>query len=135
MAFINANRGMGTYKNVGDWTWEFYPGPYSFLAPSDSAPQPAPILYAKRGMSGCGCGCNGAPGGCGGGGVGDWSSDFAALQAGSLQPLMTDITATLTGSWIAGIPNWALLLGGVAAVGLVKGLGSGGGSRRRGRYS
>jgi hypothetical protein len=47
------------YKQTGDWGWEFYPPPYAFLAPPDSAPQPAPIL---SGLSGCGCG--GKCGGC-----------------------------------------------------------------------
>lgn len=53
--------GVAGYQNVGRWDWEFYPPPYDWLAPKNSAPQPAPIL-GGRGM---GCACSGS---CGGGG-------------------------------------------------------------------
>lgn len=53
------NCGFGDYERTGDWSWEFYPFAYSWLAPLDSAPQPAPIL--PRGM-GDGCGCGGSCG-------------------------------------------------------------------------
>jgi len=33
-----------SYVHSGNWSWEFDPPPYDFLAPRDSAPQPAPIL-------------------------------------------------------------------------------------------
>jgi hypothetical protein len=36
--------GFGAYEDVGDWTWEFDPYVFSFLAPADSAPQPAPVI-------------------------------------------------------------------------------------------
>lgn len=58
------------YAHTGNWTWEFYPPPYDWLAPRRAAPMPAPILFPappSRGMSGCGCG--GSCGGCGGGHV------------------------------------------------------------------
>ena len=68
-------RGLGEFDKVGNWGWQFYPPPYQFLAPPNSAPQrapvlpsPAPVLYAPgRGfgsLSGCGCGCKGK-GDCG----------------------------------------------------------------------
>lgn len=41
----------------GSWAWEFYPPPYNFLAPSNSAPMPAPVVS----MSGRGLGCDGKP--------------------------------------------------------------------------
>lgn len=52
-------RGVGDYESTGNWSWEFYPPPYDFLAPRNSAPMPAPIIGAQ-GM-GCagGCGCGG----------------------------------------------------------------------------
>ena len=53
--------GIGSYDKTGDWTWEYYPPPYDFLAPADSVAMPAPVL---QGMGGCGCG--GSCGGCGG---------------------------------------------------------------------
>jgi hypothetical protein len=113
MAFVKQNRGMGDYDRSGNYAWEFFPPPYDFLAPADSAPQPAPIMRGRsirwgvgdyqaqafatpqvlnapmrdasiaipngwggvtlappailtKGLSGCGCGCNGAAGRCGG---------------------------------------------------------------------
>jgi hypothetical protein len=47
------SKGFGAYESVGDWTWEFDPFAFSFLAPSDSTPQPAPYI---KGFGGCGCG-------------------------------------------------------------------------------
>jgi len=55
------SKGFGAYESVGDWTWEFDPFAFSFLAPADSTPQPAPFI---KGFGGCGCG--GSCGGCGG---------------------------------------------------------------------
>lgn len=54
------NRGMGDYEQPGDWSWLYYPPPYDFLAPSDSAPLRAPVL-GSSGL-GCseGCGCSGS---------------------------------------------------------------------------
>ncbi len=59
MSYQLARRGMGEYEQSGDWSWEFFPPPYDFLAPADSAPQPAPIL------GGGGLGCTSCGGGCG----------------------------------------------------------------------
>jgi hypothetical protein len=67
MAYMR-QRGLSAYDHSGDWTWEFYPPPYDFLAPADSAAIPAPILLnpgSRGGLSG-GCGCGGSCGGCGG---------------------------------------------------------------------
>jgi hypothetical protein len=66
MAYLT-QRGMGSYDQVGDRTWEYYPPPYDFLAPRDSVAIPAPILYTPGGgLSGLGgCGCGGTCGGCG----------------------------------------------------------------------
>ena len=50
-------RGIRGYANSGDWTWEHWPPPFDQWAPSDSVPQPAPIL-GGNGMGGCGCGCD-----------------------------------------------------------------------------
>ena len=70
MAYMK-QRGVGSYRNSGDWTWEFYPPPYDFLAPSDSAPMPAPVLFTPGvgGLSGCHCGGRCGGHGCGRGGV------------------------------------------------------------------
>ena len=57
----NMQRGMGLYEHPGNWSWEFFPPPYDFLAPKDSVAVPAPILLTpgRAGLSGCGCGCGG----------------------------------------------------------------------------
>jgi|SRR5579863_891971 len=69
--------GIGDYDRTGDWTWEYYPPPYDFLAPADSVSMPAPILTAPGvpwrrsspqkpiGAGAAGCGCGGTCGGCG----------------------------------------------------------------------
>jgi hypothetical protein len=58
--------GIGDYEKTGNWEWEYYPPPYDFLAPSDSAAMPAPILPARgvgcAGDCGCGGACGHAPG-------------------------------------------------------------------------
>lgn len=65
-------QGLGEYDRVGNWGWEFDPPPYDFLAPPNSAPQPAPVLrngnvvmpvpivLTPSGVGGCGCGCGGS---------------------------------------------------------------------------
>lgn len=73
-------RGVGDYDRVGDWTWEYYPPPYDFLAPADSVAIPAPLLYTQRGMSGCHCG--GTCGGCSRG-MGLFDSGFDISQWGT----------------------------------------------------
>lgn len=90
------DRGVGDYKNVGDWTWEFDPGAYWWLRPADSTPQPAPTL----GMGDCGCG--GKCGGCGDG----HSHGLAGL--GIFES--TDIA-----SW--GVGEWATIAVGLFIVG------------------
>ena len=48
--------GFGDYEHVGDWSWEFYPFAYAWLAPQDSVPQPAPRLKGFGCSGGCNCG-------------------------------------------------------------------------------
>lgn len=50
--------GIGDYQPVADYSFEFYPPPYNFLAPADSRAIPPPVLPIKNGL-GCGCGCGG----------------------------------------------------------------------------
>ena len=64
--------GIGDYEKTGNWQWEYYPPPYDFLRPADSAPMPPWVLggasvVPKSPGLGCGgdCGCGGT---CGGGG-------------------------------------------------------------------
>lgn len=64
MAYLNQRGGLGAYDHTGDWSWEYYPPPYDFLAPADSTAMPAPFITSNGGLSGCGCG--GSCGGCGG---------------------------------------------------------------------
>lgn len=90
MGYIRA--GLGDYDRSGDWSWEFFPPPYDFLAPPDSAPQPAPIMrgnrivlptpivLAPKGVGDCGCGCNGA-GDCHGLGLFDAGFDYTRWGA------------------------------------------------------
>jgi hypothetical protein len=78
MAYM-PQRGFGGYQRTGNWTWEFYPPPYDFLAPRNSAPVP-PFVYPGRGVGGCGCG-----GSCGGachGGLGLFESGLDLSQWG-----------------------------------------------------
>jgi hypothetical protein len=94
--------GIGDYVNSGDWSWQFDPPPYDFLAPSDSVAMPPPVLHG-HGMGGCGCG--GTCGGCGGGlgifdtmdistwGVGEWGA--VALGVYLLFSLMGDTQRTV----------------------------------------
>lgn len=53
--------GIGDYQPVADYSFEFYPPPYNFLAPQDSRAIPPPVLPIKNGLgcggSDCGCGC------------------------------------------------------------------------------
>lgn len=70
--------GVGEYDAVGNWSWEYYPPPYDFLAPANAAPQSAPILF-PQGMSGCGGGC-GCGGKCGHAGVGGFLDAFDFSQ-------------------------------------------------------
>lgn len=84
MAYMR-QRGLGLYENTGDWAWEFYPPPYNFLAPRDSAPMPAPMLYTQGGGPGLsGCHCGGSCGGCGSGvaGLGLFDAGFDVSQWG-----------------------------------------------------
>jgi hypothetical protein len=67
------------YRQTSDWTWEFYPPPYNFLAPGGGHGPAAPVLYTPAaGLGGCGCGCNGH-GSCGGG-LGLFESGFDWTQ-------------------------------------------------------
>jgi hypothetical protein len=86
MAYMQ-QRGIGAYDHSGDWTWEFYPPPYNFLAPRDSVAMPAPIIYTPLARSGpglSGCGCGGACGSCHShaGGLGLFDSGFDVSQWG-----------------------------------------------------
>jgi hypothetical protein len=51
--------GFGNLVHTGNWQWENYPPPYSFLFQGKAAPMPAPILPVAGGLGDCGCGCNG----------------------------------------------------------------------------
>lgn len=65
-------QGLGEYEHSGDWTWEFYPPPYDFLAPADSVAMPAPVLYTPGSSGpGLGCACGGSCGHCSSG-SGGW---------------------------------------------------------------
>jgi hypothetical protein len=85
--------GIGDYQKTGDWGWEFYPPPYDFLAPPDSAAMPPWVIGGPRGMGCAGdCGCGGScNGGLGRMGMGlfdstDFSTwgigEYAAIAAG-----------------------------------------------------
>jgi hypothetical protein len=124
-------RGMGEYDKTGDWSWEYYPPPYDFLAPKNSAPMPAPILYTKKtGMGGCGCGCSGNCGGAGHThGVGDTTDDTAAaavIPTGTTVNLGTLFSSGLDfTSW--GIGEWAVAgLGAYLVISLFNDVGSAG---------
>jgi hypothetical protein len=85
MAYMRQG-GLGSYDHTGDWSWEFYPPPYDFLAPANAAAMPAPILLTPGGgLSGAGCGCGGSCGGCGGHshGMGLFESGFDWTQWGA----------------------------------------------------
>jgi len=54
-------KGTGDYENSGDWTWEHFPPPFTFLGPPNPASQPSPLLGGGRlgyASGACGCGCS-----------------------------------------------------------------------------
>jgi hypothetical protein len=62
--------GIGAFDQVGDWSWQYYPPPYDFLAPADSVAIAPPVLFTRssgrnhahgEGLNGLGGGCH-----CGG---------------------------------------------------------------------
>jgi hypothetical protein len=77
MAYM-PQRGLSGYQHTGDWTWEYYPPPYDFLAPRNSAAVP-PFVYPARGV---GCGCGGSCGGACHGGLGLFESGLDLSQWG-----------------------------------------------------
>jgi hypothetical protein len=124
--YTRGGRGMGEYEKTGNWSWEFFPPPYAFLAPPDSAPMPAPVITGEGRGVGCtgvgctgGCGCNGA---CGGARRGPGLGDLAALVDSVKAQLAADTV-------IAGVPNW--VVGGVALALYAMAAGTPGVSRRR----
>lgn len=85
--------GLGEYDKTGDWTWEFYPPPYNFLAPADSVAIPAPVLYTRPRRSGLGgCACAGA---CGGSGACGDHSGLGLFESGF------DVSQWGVGEWVA----------------------------------
>ena len=105
-------RGLSAYENSGDWTWEFDPFVYSFLAPADSAQQPAPII---SGFSGCGdkCGCGGK---CGGHGM--WQASTGLF--GTNLFTTTDFSQWGWGEWtVLAVGAWGTL----RIIGDIKGAG------------
>jgi hypothetical protein len=103
-------RGFGAYESVGDWTWELNPFAFSWLAPGDSTPQPAPIISGFSGLGGCGCG--GSCGGCG-----SHSHGVSGLGQGLLNTGL--FASTDVSTW--GIGEWSILA--IAALGAVNILG------------
>jgi hypothetical protein len=93
---VDTSRG---FVDTGDWTWELYPFAYSFLAPKDSTPQPAPIV--DFGLQGLGCG-----GSCGCGGK---CSDSHGLGQGLFNTGL--FTSTDPTQW--GIGEWATIAGAI----------------------
>jgi hypothetical protein len=88
--------GLSSYRRSGDWTWEFYPPPYDFLAPRDSVAMSAPVVYSVPGHNrGIGCSCGGHCDSCrsSGAGLGLFDSGLDLTQ------------------W--GIGEWAAVAGGV----------------------
>jgi hypothetical protein len=95
MAYMR-QRGVGSYSPVGNWSWLYYPPPYDFLAPADSVPIAAPVLFtpAVSGLGGCPCGC---AGGCGArAGLGLFESGFDWSQWG-----IGEWTAAAVGGYLA----------------------------------
>jgi hypothetical protein len=75
--------GIGDYEKTGNWEWEYYPPPYDFLAPRDSAAMPAPILQRGVGCGGDSCNCGGTCGGAPAAGMGLFDSmDFTTWGVG-----------------------------------------------------
>lgn len=111
--------GIGDYEKTGDWSWEYYPPPYDFLAPKNSVPMPAPVLFTPRHYAGprgtgvSGCGCGGSCGGCGGGhshGVGQDTTTSNTLNLGTLFSSGLDFTQWGVGEWVvAGLGSYLLI--------------------------
>lgn len=55
-----ASGGLGFYDDTGNYSWEFYPPPYDFLAPGPGDPAPGMVAPEEanltNGLGGCGCG-------------------------------------------------------------------------------
>jgi hypothetical protein len=77
MAYMRQS-GLGDYQNTGNWSWEFYPPPYDFLAPPRTIAAPGVVLpedalqpayglrrFLGRPSVGMGCGKSGGDCGCG----------------------------------------------------------------------
>ena len=78
--------GLQGYEHSGDWSWEFYPPPYDFLAPPDGVAMPAPVLYTPPASGpGLGCACGGSCGHCSSasGGLGLFDSGMDLTQWGA----------------------------------------------------
>jgi hypothetical protein len=109
------NPGLGSYQRIGNWSWEFYPPPYDFLAPPASAPRPGSLLPEERDQPtlglGCGatCSCNKKPG------MGDIPTDLSAIAndiaGGNWTQLATDFGVLLQEPTLVGIPLWAAAIG------------------------
>jgi hypothetical protein len=89
-------RGFSGYQHTGDWTWEYYPPPYDFLAPRNSAAVP-PFVYPVRGV---GCGCSGSCGGACHGGLGLFDSGLDISQWGIGEWVAVALGVYLVGSVI-----------------------------------
>jgi hypothetical protein len=112
MAYMR--NGLGEYEPTGNWSWEFYPPPYDFLAPPAVLPVPGVVMPEDRlqnmggfsGLAGCGCGgkCGGGCGcgsacGCGGrckGGLGQDSSTDATMAPIPAPTMPVDLTGDLS---------------------------------------
>ena len=89
--------GLADYQPTGNWSWEFYPPPYDFLAPPRSIPMPGVVMpedaLQPRGFGGCGCGGK-CGGGCGCGSACSCGGHSSGLgQDETVDPTMAPIPA------------------------------------------
>lgn len=105
---VETKNGLAGYESLhgGSWAWEYFPPPFDFLAPANSAPMPAPRLTAAGfggfGCPGPACGCNK--------GVGDLSTLMANVTAGNFSDALmgSDLWPGIPNVIVLGVGGWLL---------------------------
>lgn len=129
-----------SYSRTPNWSWQYFPPPYDFLAPPRIVPFNGVVLPEEtiqmgdaglNGLRGLGCGSDCGCGPCKAAGLGDDTTfppipapgtDFGSTILADLQTFGSDLASSSTSllqplsqDTIAGLPAWVLVGGVVAA--------------------